>query len=1485
MNMLDRYNCGCKRFLRKSKSRNNHGVRLTMLLLCLSVLSGFLPALAIAAEDHEKLCNIVNFQSIALYYPGADGQPVGEKVLDRALIEKGERLVLQYTYEITEEQCSQIASGINYYLEVSPHLVLPNLGNGSPLTVKTEDGEQEKFGTIYADGSNAWVVFDEKQDGSGTVLSDYGSLLDANFYLECSRADQPPDDESPIPGHNNLYAMKFETGAELHFGYWEKDPVTGKATIDKRGSFQDKRITWEIDYTPWQNPAPDDPVTADTSFELRDAIDTSLHHYVPDSVTIDGAPVTVFTSRDDVPKGIEAYMLTETSEDGSNTTLLFGGAKFSAGKATQGDVITPMKITYQTLVNDDLLLPGSAGAKQVTNAAELFAGVGDAYAPLNISSSSTVTIPPSKWLTKEGYTTRNPGSGSTTDWKITFWPNGFVFTPDNSLTLHDQLPAGSTLVADSVKVNEMAVSATAGMNHDFTISPIITDNQLVTVTYQTQAPEEMYDSGTSLGNNVAWFTFGYNGRDYETPKATTLVSSGDGTGTPSTATLVKTNKGYNGAARTIEWTVTINPHRAYLKSGTFTDDLKIGGDCGIAGHTSGLELVGGEQGVSVLVDGIIPDDPQLVQVEYNNQQMIVTAQNIGAKPITLTYTTKVCDPCIFANNTSKVPFKNIISTKNMVIGKDTTIERTAMAESTANVSAAVLTKKAPVYDYASGAMKWTVEVDAAGLPMSDVCLTDDLPMGLTYVENSLTTDPMSSDASASVQGQELIIYLGTVTTKTTVTFDTKVDPEKMGFSSNEAVVVQNRISMNGQADGVTFAEVSHSVKQSFSNHGLVKNSTVNNKQELIQYEVLINPFGLALPENPSLVDTLDVRLQLDTDSLRFYKAKLTGTTASDAQKPSYIMEGKGESLKITDFDPNANSFTVQLPIDAGSRDAYVLTYTADIINYQAGGYSNNVRFEGGSVLLGGNKNNSAVVGGGGGGGGGGVAARKAVIAITKTDSENQTPLAGVSFLLYQWDNDRNERGLPFAQGTTDHQGKLSFKVTPGASYELVESESLPGYGASLGWESLPDGVTETENGLFLTAGEAKSELALEVTNEACTADICFKLVNEYDIPMADETVKIFASDPTGKPDLDPVKEVTVSFDGTVTLSGIRRGANYYISYSCGMITVEVPIQNNEEPKVILPDGTTTVLKDYLVTGSTAQDQQWTLNVNKVISGSTAPLPGATIGLYADAACRTLIKTDVSAQNGSITFYGLIKGQNYWLKEVEAPSGYNVNTTVYEASETTSNVTIANTPKAPSVKPDEPNQPDEPDQSDEPDVPSQPDQPDNPDQPDASDDSGEPDVPDAPDNPDKPGKPDSSDAPDESDKPSKPEPDVPDAPDESDKPSEPDVSDAPDESDKPGRPEPDRPQEPEKPSEPDSSEESEELSEADSSKEPDNSDQSQDSGTPASPSNKGDRNSGNASTPQTGDDTPLLIVVTLLSGILLGAMTLHRFLESKKHEKK
>lgn len=1099
-NFNHRRDCG-KRISNQFEFRHSTGARLLVLFLCLSMLAGFLPSQTAAADGEQlMLADFVTFGcDPSIVYTG--GESDGKEVANEDLIVKGQALRLGYAYTISTEQCRDIRPDTSYYLDVSRHLQLPDLGsNGEKLcmTVEDETGAKKEvqFGTLHADGGQAWVVFcaaeNAAENNAQTVISEQGGLEDAYFYLDCMRAEKVPEGEFPIKGSDNRYVMKLES-RELSFGYAEHEPVSAKAEITKKGVLEGKTITWSITYTPWQNPVADAGVTSDTAFELRDTLSAGWNKEVLPDIRIDGAGVTIYSSRDVIPNDAETYALIDKMENG-DTTLIIGGTKLQAGKATQGTQAVPLEITYQTMIRDELLLPGGSTDKIVTNTVALFAAVENGFRDVGICASGTVGIPQPEWIKKTGVTRRSSGQGSTTDWTVTFDPNGFKFTEVNELTFHDQFPESSALVDGSVKIHvgkDRELSATIKKDCSdcvFTASQIETDSQTVTITYQTKVEEATYEKGEDLGSNTAWFTFKYAGTDYKIPKVISPVSSGSGAGS-GTERIEKTASGYDACTRTIDWTVTINPHKANLKGGTFTDDLKVGPACLLqgSGHTSGLELV---DDIQVQVDGaaLLEADKDKVTLKYDNRTITVQVGEIGAKTITLQYKTRVCDPCIFANNTQKTPFQNMISTKDMKIGSNAPCS--ADASATADVSATVLTKKAPVYDYKTGIMTWTVEVDAAGLPMTDVVLTDELPAGLSYVDQSLKTSPAISGISASsVGGRELTINLGKVSETTTVTFQTRADAQTLGFGGDQLVTVENTIRMNGKADGVEFQPVSHTVSQKFANHGLVKTSSADVKNGWIRYEVLINPYGLALPAQPMIVDTLDRRLQLDTDTLCFYSATLDGTTAGQGQTPGYTKKTDTETkLQISACDPAANSFTVHLPINAGDRGAYVLAYTADIIQQEKGVYNNSVRFEGGVTMkLGGTKNNETTVSGGGGGGGGAVS-RKATISIEKKDEETGSPLAGVTFTLYQWDASGSKRGIAFAQGTTGADGRLFFRVKPGAAYELVETMPVTGYSKVFTCANLQSlsGVTKTQDGLLILAGAATSELKLDLTNKHLT---------------------------------------------------------------------------------------------------------------------------------------------------------------------------------------------------------------------------------------------------------------------------------------------------------------------------------------------------------------------------------------------------------------
>lgn len=63
---------------------------------------------------------------------------------------------------------------------------------------------------------------------------------------------------------------------------------------------------------------------------------------------------------------------------------------------------------------------------------------------------------------------------------------------------------------------------------------------------------------------------------------------------------------------------------------------------------------------------------------------------------------------------------------------------------------------------------------------------------------------------------------------------------------------------------------------------------------------------------------------------------------------------------------------------------------------------------------------------------------------------------------------------------------------------------------------------------------------------------------------------------------------------------------------------------------------------------------------------TKLLAGAVFGIYSDENATTLIEQKTTSEDGKVTFENLSEG-NYWIKEIQAPEGYELNTNIFPVS--------------------------------------------------------------------------------------------------------------------------------------------------------------------------------------------------------------------------
>ena len=71
----------------------------------------------------------------------------------------------------------------------------------------------------------------------------------------------------------------------------------------------------------------------------------------------------------------------------------------------------------------------------------------------------------------------------------------------------------------------------------------------------------------------------------------------------------------------------------------------------------------------------------------------------------------------------------------------------------------------------------------------------------------------------------------------------------------------------------------------------------------------------------------------------------------------------------------------------------------------------------------------------------------------------------------------------------------------------------------------------------------------------------------------------------------------------------------------------------------------------------------TVQIIKADDSTGARLAGAVFGLYSDAACTNLLMTATTDSNGVATFSKLTNGGTYYVKEISAPPGYLLSTSI------------------------------------------------------------------------------------------------------------------------------------------------------------------------------------------------------------------------------
>lgn len=230
---------------------------------------------------------------------------------------------------------------------------------------------------------------------------------------------------------------------------------------------------------------------------------------------------------------------------------------------------------------------------------------------------------------------------------------------------------------------------------------------------------------------------------------------------------------------------------------------------------------------------------------------------------------------------------------------------------------------------------------------------------------------------------------------------------------------------------------------------------------------------------------------------------------------------------------------------------------------------------------------------------------------------------------------------PKNQGIPDTD-KVPDKKTVGVGDEVtytITGPTVPNYDEAYNETTLKYEITDTLS-TGLTFAKDKADLKVYTTdvNSPLVEDTDYTF--EYDSTANKITISLISSK------IRDLKGEAIHVKYTVTVN-----ENAVVGSDGTINKAEVEYTNN-------PDGTTDGSKKEVKVYS------FKIKINKK-KDNGSPLKGATFGLYRDAACADKIEEPTSGDDGVINFGDASKlaAGTYYLKELQAPSGYSALTSV------------------------------------------------------------------------------------------------------------------------------------------------------------------------------------------------------------------------------
>ena len=715
----------------------------------------------------------------------------------------------------------------------------------------------------------------------------------------------------------------------------------------------------------------------------------------------------------------QTYVDGSFAVNGVTTTLgltLGPGNKFKYEFPTTISAATVQSITYQTIPSPGAFT--SLSSITFDNTANVSSG------SIGKSSNAKVKL---DWIEKSG----SPDNvNKVINWTVTVNKSGQNIS---GASIWDALPLGTVLSPGSVTIekngiNSSVVSGSALGQYKYNETTNILSYEfegLLTgpamLKYQTIVIDPNAYNSNDKTNFINEASFNWTGNTLGTPSDKARVGVGSSVLTkranPNTIQYL-----YQ-VTDEIDWKLVVNTSKITITGASISDAIPTGLE-----YVEGSFKIVNSSNTSVTT-GDFSTGPGMIYYDFGLGSVINDTY-------TISYKTKVVDHSVFYTN-GKVTNTNFATLSGLGIknGVQTT-KRTQTYESQ------VLAKSATNYNYDTRIMKWEMVVNRNELPLTNLVVSDLLPLGLEFLPGTFEIEASSgasvvatpagvltftTSGAVNVVSPEGFTYTfptGVYSDKYTITFDTKVKAPMLND--------QGWVDFVNQAN-ITSLDLNLTVSaiKSIKNPIVGKEAIYTPGADYVTWSIPINSNKITL-SNIVIKDKLQTGLELDLNSIKLYKMTvdpITGNLSKGATPvaihPSfYTVSYSGIS--------GTNEFDFGIPDTI--NEAFQLEFITDIL-VPTLNIVNNITFNGsGIVATPGAVTFRAAISESTAGGSGTLGE----ITIHKVNNDGVS-LAGVVFEL------TDNKGVVVETATTDANGSVTFDKLLYKTYFVREKTPLSGY--------------------------------------------------------------------------------------------------------------------------------------------------------------------------------------------------------------------------------------------------------------------------------------------------------------------------------------------------------------------------------------------------------------------------------------------------------